>query len=41
MLRHARDLNAALISRYPTLTYVRDFHEQYWQIARRSTHNTD
>jgi tetratricopeptide (TPR) repeat protein len=41
MLAHARDLNAALVSRYPTLTCVRDFHEQYRQIARRSTRNAD
>lgn len=37
VLRHARDLNAVLVSRYPTLTCVRDFHEQYRQIARRPT----
>lgn len=29
---HARDLNAALVNRYPTLPCVRDFHEQYRQI---------
>lgn len=26
---HARDLNAVLVSRYPTLSCVRDFHERY------------
>ncbi|MGH3839358.1 MAG: hypothetical protein ACRDSF_27210, partial [Pseudonocardiaceae bacterium] len=41
VLTHARDLNAALVSRYPTLTCVRDFHEQYRQIARRSPRNAD
>jgi hypothetical protein len=41
VLTHARDLNAALVSRYPTLTCVRDFHEQYRQIVRRPTLNTD
>ncbi|MGH3800828.1 MAG: helix-turn-helix domain-containing protein [Pseudonocardiaceae bacterium] len=41
VLTHARDLNAALVSRYPTLTCVRDFHEQYRQIARRPTRNAD
>jgi len=34
---HARDLNAALVSRYPTLACVQDFHEQYRQIAWRPT----
>ncbi|MGH4019792.1 MAG: hypothetical protein ACRDT0_11260 [Pseudonocardiaceae bacterium] len=34
---HARDLGAALVSRYPTLTCTRDFHEQYRQITDRST----
>ncbi|MGH3899492.1 MAG: hypothetical protein ACRDTA_14875, partial [Pseudonocardiaceae bacterium] len=41
VLTHARDLNTALVSRYPTLTCVRDFHEQYRQIARRPTRNAD
>jgi hypothetical protein len=30
----ARDLNAALMSRYPTLTCVRDFHERYRHLLR-------
>jgi len=29
---HAHDLNASLMARYPTLTCVRDFHEQYRQV---------
>ncbi len=33
---HARDLNTALVSRYPTLTCVRDFHEQYRATLPRS-----
>ncbi|MGH3939966.1 MAG: helix-turn-helix domain-containing protein [Pseudonocardiaceae bacterium] len=39
VLTHARDLNAVLVSRYPTLTCVRDFQEQYRQFARRPTLN--
>ncbi|MGH4017614.1 MAG: hypothetical protein ACRDSL_27575, partial [Pseudonocardiaceae bacterium] len=31
---HARDLDAALVSRYPTLACVRDFHEQYRHALR-------
>lgn len=31
---HARDLDAALVSRYPALTCVRDFHEQYRHVLR-------
>ncbi|MGH4017517.1 MAG: hypothetical protein ACRDSL_27070, partial [Pseudonocardiaceae bacterium] len=31
---HARDLDAALVSRYPTLSCVRDFHEQYRHALR-------
>lgn len=30
---HARDLNAALMTRYPTLRCVRDFHERYRQVV--------
>ncbi|MGH3911302.1 MAG: helix-turn-helix domain-containing protein [Pseudonocardiaceae bacterium] len=30
---HARDLNTALVSRYPTLTCVRDFHDHYRQVV--------
>ncbi|MGH3908256.1 MAG: hypothetical protein ACRDTE_29350, partial [Pseudonocardiaceae bacterium] len=33
---HARDLNAALVNRYATLTCVRDFHEQYRTTLLRS-----
>ncbi|MGQ0776760.1 MAG: hypothetical protein ACT4NY_20465 [Pseudonocardiales bacterium] len=29
---HARDLNAVLMTRYPTLPCVRDFHERYRQV---------
>lgn len=35
VLTHARDLNAVLVSRYPTLTCVQDFREQYRQSALR------
>ncbi|MGH3912579.1 MAG: tetratricopeptide repeat protein [Pseudonocardiaceae bacterium] len=35
VLAHARDLNSALVSCYPTLSCVQDFHEQYRQIVRR------
>ena len=31
---HARDLNAALVARYPTLPCVRDFHEQYRRVVK-------
>ncbi|MGH4022976.1 MAG: helix-turn-helix domain-containing protein [Pseudonocardiaceae bacterium] len=31
---HARDLNAALVSRYPTMSCVRDFHEQYRHMTK-------
>lgn len=30
---HARDLNTALVTRYPTLTCVRDFHDHYRQVV--------
>ncbi|MGH3693321.1 MAG: hypothetical protein ACRDRX_04865, partial [Pseudonocardiaceae bacterium] len=33
----ARDLNRALVSQYPKLACVREFHEQYRHIAQRST----
>ncbi|MGQ0775233.1 MAG: hypothetical protein ACT4NY_12560 [Pseudonocardiales bacterium] len=36
---HARDLNAALISRYPTLSCVRNLQEQYHQLVRHSILN--
>ncbi|MGH3810130.1 MAG: hypothetical protein ACRDRU_26615, partial [Pseudonocardiaceae bacterium] len=32
-----RDLDRALMSRYPRLTCAREFHEQYRQVAQRST----
>lgn len=31
---HARDLDVALVSRYPALTCVRDFHEQHRHVLR-------
>lgn len=35
--RHARDLDRALVTRYPTLSCVHDFHEQYRQLMLRPT----
>jgi len=37
LLIRAHDLDTALISRYPTLSCARDFHEQYRQLTDRST----
>lgn len=33
---HARDLDAVLVGRYPKLSCVREFHEQYRQLAHAS-----
>ncbi|MGH3688461.1 MAG: hypothetical protein ACRDSM_26140, partial [Pseudonocardiaceae bacterium] len=37
LVAHARDLDRALVSHYPGLTCAREFHEQYRQVAQRST----
>ncbi len=37
LMAHARDLGRALVSRYPKLACAREFHEQYRQVAQRST----
>ncbi|MGH3696371.1 MAG: hypothetical protein ACRDRX_20655, partial [Pseudonocardiaceae bacterium] len=37
LVTHAHDLDRALVSRYPKLACVREFHEQYRHIAQRST----
>jgi tetratricopeptide (TPR) repeat protein len=37
VLLRAGDLDRALVSRYPRLACVREFHEQYWYVAQRVT----
>ncbi|MBV9142127.1 MAG: hypothetical protein JO115_14635 [Pseudonocardiales bacterium] len=37
LVAHVRDLDRALVSRYPKLACVREFHEQYRHVAQRST----
>jgi hypothetical protein len=37
MVARARDLDRALVSRYPRLACAREFHEQYRHVAQRST----
>jgi tetratricopeptide (TPR) repeat protein len=37
VLLRARDLDKALVNRYPRLACVREFHEQYRQVVRPST----
>jgi transcriptional regulator with XRE-family HTH domain len=37
LVAQARDLDRALVSRYPKLACVREFHEQYRHVAQRST----
>ncbi|MGH3696367.1 MAG: helix-turn-helix domain-containing protein [Pseudonocardiaceae bacterium] len=37
MMTYTRDLDRALVSRYPKLACVREFHEQYRHLAQRST----
>ena len=37
VVAHARDLDRALVSRYPRLACAREFHEQYRHVAQRST----
>ncbi|MGH3974709.1 MAG: hypothetical protein ACRDS9_15470, partial [Pseudonocardiaceae bacterium] len=37
LMTHAHDLDRALVSRYPRLACVREFHEQYRHVAQRST----
>jgi tetratricopeptide (TPR) repeat protein/transcriptional regulator with XRE-family HTH domain len=37
LVAHAHDLDRALVSRYPRLACAREFHEQYRQVAQRST----
>ncbi|MGH3867188.1 MAG: hypothetical protein ACRDQ4_13800 [Pseudonocardiaceae bacterium] len=37
LVARARDLDKALVSRYPKLACAREFHEQYRQVAQRST----
>jgi len=37
LMAHARDLDSALVSRYPKLACAREFHEQYRHVARRLT----
>ncbi|MGH3869112.1 MAG: hypothetical protein ACRDQ4_23960, partial [Pseudonocardiaceae bacterium] len=36
LMAHVRDLDRALVSRYPKLACARDFHEQYRHVAQRS-----
>ncbi len=36
LVTHAHDLDRALVSRYPKLACVREFHEQYRHVAQRS-----
>lgn len=36
LVAHARDLDRALVSRYPRLACAREFHEQYRHVAQRS-----
>ncbi|MGH8602877.1 MAG: XRE family transcriptional regulator, partial [Gammaproteobacteria bacterium] len=37
VVAYARDLDRALVSRYPRLACVREFHEQYRHVTQRST----
>ncbi len=37
VVAHARDLDRALVSRYPKLACAREFHELYLHVAQRST----
>jgi hypothetical protein len=37
VVTYAHDLDRALVSRYPRLACAREFHEQYRQVAQRST----
>jgi hypothetical protein len=36
LVAHARDLDRALVSRYPRLACAREFHERYRHVAQRS-----
>ena len=40
VVARARDLDRALVSKYPRLTCAREFHEQYRHVAQRSTATT-
>lgn len=37
LVTHARDLDRALVSQYPKIACVREFHEQYRHVVQRST----